>query len=56
MENYYYKCPKCGFIYQMPEYWASYSPEDTTEYPHIDMKTGEMCENMELVRVENPEG
>ena len=48
MEVYYYKCPVCGFIYQVPAYWVSYSPEDTTDFAHLSLINGQMCENITL--------
>lgn len=48
MDNYLYRCPVCGFVYQVPEYWASYSPDAQMEFPHIRFDTGEMCENAVL--------
>ena len=39
METYYYKCPICGFVYQVPDYWVNFAPEATTEFPHISFKT-----------------
>ena len=41
--TYFYKCPVCGFVYQVPDYWVSYAPEATMEFPHIDFKTGQPC-------------
>jgi len=55
METYYYKGPVCGFVYQVPDYWVSYSPEDTMEFPHIDFQTGKACENLVLNRIEPEE-
>lgn len=49
MDIYKYICPKCGFLYQVPEYWASFAPEEIMEQPHIDLKTGEFCSCTELV-------
>lgn len=48
METYYYKCPICGFVYQVPDYWVNFAPEATTEFPHISFKTGASCENAVL--------
>lgn len=48
METYFYKCPVCGFVYQVPDYWVSYSPEETMAFPHIDLKTGAACPHVEL--------
>lgn len=49
MDVYNYICPQCGFLYQVPEYWASFAPEEIMEQPHIDLKTGEFCPCNELV-------
>lgn len=43
MENYFYKCNRCGFVHIVPAYWVSYSPEGTVELEHMDLKTGENC-------------
>ena len=48
MENYIYKCPVCGYQHQVPQYWMSFSPDETMEYPHMRMDTGSMCDNLEL--------
>ena len=48
METYFYKCPECGFVYQVPDYWVSFSPDETYDFPHIDFKTGEPCKNITL--------
>lgn len=48
MEVYYYRCPVCGFIYQVPAYWVSYSPEPETEFPHLSMIDGKLCANARL--------
>ncbi len=48
MELYLYKCPVCGFIHQVPAYWVSFSPEETYEFAHMNVETGQMCDNMEL--------
>lgn len=53
MEVYYYKCPVCGYIHQVPAYWMSYAPEDTTDMPHLNLKTKEVCENTELIYKED---
>jgi len=58
METYFYKCPKCGFVYQVPDYWVSYSPEEAMEFPHIDFKSGAPCDNavLTLSPAESQEG
>ena len=48
METYLYRCPVCGFIYQVPDYWVSFSPKKTCEFPHIDFSRGETCPNAVL--------
>ena len=48
METYTYRCPVCGFIYFVPSYWMSYSPEAETEFPHQNVDTGEDCPNLKL--------
>lgn len=53
METYFYKCPKCGFVYQVPDYWVSFSPDETYDFPHIDFKTGAPCENATLKLVKD---
>lgn len=52
MEVYYYRCPVCGFIYQVPAYWVSYSPDPETDFPHLSLVTGQMCENAKLILTE----
>ena len=53
MEVYYYICKKCGYVHQVPAYWMGYAPEDETEMPHFDPKTGAMCENVTLTYKED---
>lgn len=48
MEVYYYRCPVCGYVHQVPSYWMSYEPEDTHEQMHFAPGTGAVCENQEL--------
>ena len=43
MEVYYYVCPVCGYVHQVPAYWMGYAPEDETDMPHIDPRNGEVC-------------
>jgi rubredoxin len=54
MEMSYYKCPVCGFIYQVPEYWSGFSPEEKMELQHYNLETKEMCRELmlELVKIE----
>lgn len=54
METYYYVCPECGFVYQVPDYWVSYSPEETMDFPHINFKTGQPCANQTLRKTDAP--
>jgi hypothetical protein len=49
MEIVYYKCPKCGFTYQVPEYWSDFSPEETMELEHFNLETKEMCNESMLI-------
>lgn len=48
METYLYKCPVCGFQYSVPAYWMSFSPEATTEFPHLNPATDAVCDNLTL--------
>lgn len=48
MEVYYYQCPRCGYVHQVPAYWMGYAPEDETDMPHMDMQKGDACENTTL--------
>lgn len=48
MENYFYKCPVCGYVHLVPAYWVSFSPEEQLEQVHINPKTGQLCEQMNL--------
>lgn len=43
MENYFYKCPICGFVHLVPAYWSAYSPEKEMELEHVNFNTGEPC-------------
>jgi rubredoxin len=51
MELIYYKCPLCGFIYQVPQYWMDYSPENEMEMEHINLETKETCSEIKLQKV-----
>lgn len=53
MENYFYKCETCGFIYLIPAYWTAFSPDLEVEFVHINMKTGENCINNKLLLLED---
>lgn len=46
MENYFYKCPICGFVHIVPAYWASFAPEEKMLFPHVNPDTGEDCNNV----------
>lgn len=48
MEVFYYRCPLCGYVHQVPGYWMSYSPEDTHEQMHFSPETRALCENQTL--------
>ena len=48
MENYFYKCPVCGFIHIVPAYWLDYVAEDEIKLEHLDIKSGKMCVNKNL--------
>lgn len=50
MELVYYQCPICGFVYQVPEYWMDFSPEETLEMPHVQLGAQEACSELRLVR------
>lgn len=52
MENFFYKCEKCGFIHLVPAYWVDYEAKPTMELEHMDLKTGEMCECTQLTLIE----
>lgn len=51
LELTYYKCPLCGFVYQVPEYWMDFSPEDTLEMTHINLETKELCTETNLQKL-----
>jgi hypothetical protein len=51
MELVYYKCPDCGFVYQVPEYWMDFAPEEILDMPHIHLQTKLMCNETRLERV-----
>jgi hypothetical protein len=48
MEMIYYKCPLCGFTYQVPAYWSDYSPEEDMEFQHCNLETKEICSELML--------
>lgn len=47
-----YKCPTCGFVYQVPAYWSDFSAEENLEMDHVDLKNQEACANkmLEIVK------
>jgi rRNA maturation protein Nop10 len=49
MELLYYKCPVCGFTYQVPAYWSDFSPEEKIEFEHYNLETKELCCETELI-------
>ncbi len=50
MENYFYKCPVCGFVHLVPAYWVSFAPPEKMEFPHINNQ-GEDCNAiLELIK------
>ncbi|MDO5297825.1 MAG: hypothetical protein Q4F18_00235 [Clostridia bacterium] len=48
MEVYYYRCPICGYVHQVPGYWMSYAPEEAYEQMHFAPEKGAVCENQML--------
>lgn len=52
METYFYVCPVCGFVYQIPSYWANHSPDASTEFEHLDLRTKDLCPEKVLVLLE----
>jgi len=48
MDTYFYICPRCGFVYQIPSYWSNHSPDKTIEFLHIDLKTKDACSELIL--------
>jgi len=52
MEMVDYRCPICGFIYQVPAYWSSFDPDEVVNLEHINVKTGEMCMDKNLQKVQ----
>ena len=48
METYFQRCPVCGIIYQVPDYWVGFAPDDEMEFPHVDLNTGADCPNPKL--------
>lgn len=52
MDTYFYICPRCGFVYQIPSYWTNHAPDETFEFEHIDLTTKELCSinQLELIK------
>ncbi len=48
MEMVFYKCEVCGFTYQVPEYWSSFSPDEEIEMQHFNLETKEPCSELIL--------
>ena len=53
MELTYYKCPKCGFMHQVPGYWSGFSPEEVLEMQHVNLATNEICKEYKMELVED---
>ncbi|MCX7923206.1 MAG: hypothetical protein N3B21_14535 [Clostridia bacterium] len=51
MENYFYKCPLCGYVHLIPAYWVSFSPEEEMSLQHVNMETKEFCSSEVLYLV-----
>lgn len=43
MDNYFYKCEKCGYVHLIPAYWMNFNPEEDLEQEHMDRSIGEIC-------------
>lgn len=48
MDNYFYKCEKCGYVHLVPAYWMAFNPEEMVEQEHLDRKNGEQCTEKQL--------
>lgn len=48
MEMIFYKCPICGFAYQVPAYWSGFSPGEEIEMEHVNLATKEQCSELML--------
>lgn len=44
MEMNTYKCPVCGFVYQVPAYWSDFDAEPTMELEHMNLQTQKDCD------------
>ncbi len=53
LEQYFYKCPVCGYTHVVPGYWVSYDPPQSLEQPHF--MDGTLCENEELILMQGEE-
>ncbi|NDL68704.1 hypothetical protein [Anaerotalea alkaliphila] len=53
MDLYYYVCPVCGFVHQVPAYWCDFSPEDTMEMEHLNLQTMDICGETSLMLKED---
>jgi hypothetical protein len=38
-------------VYQVPEYWMDFAPEEILDMPHIHLQTKLMCNETRLERV-----
>jgi hypothetical protein len=52
METYFYQCPQCGFVHQVPAYWVNFSPEKQMILAHVDLNTGDTCSCQNLTLLE----
>lgn len=48
MEMMTYKCPLCGFVYQVPAYWSDYDAEPKMTFEHMNLQAQKDCENKTL--------
>lgn len=48
MEMLTYKCPVCGFVYQVPAYWSDFDAEATLTFEHMDFQNQKDCEETTL--------
>ena len=49
MENYFYKCPVCGFVHLVPAYWVSFDPPPRMEFSHINEQGQDCNTQLELI-------
>lgn len=52
MDNYFYKCEKCGYVHLVPAYWMNFSPEKELEQEHFDKSIREVCIEKQLSLLE----